>query len=539
MKKRLSVLLPVMLAFVMFLSACSSDNDSSSALNTGENTSAVSEESAIEDHEKEGFVAALFGDASSSGKNITVISEEATMVDLESYANYPEEIFGSHIASAIYEKDGIYYTEDEELSAELGKASIILNGQKKTGNVSFGLHDGISKDSYDLKIAGFNKTDMLQIINQDLYVSEGSVFTKTDFLHTEDDTWTVTHKDYPFVFAVSPDGGNEIFYMPTDDSESIIYESAVVRYIKLDENGECVIYFYADALFNGEPYEIEGLASAVFGDTSVPSSSDISTSEDNAGALEEITAEDLESYANYPEEVCGNHITSAIYKKDEIYYTEDEELSAELGKASIILNGTKKTGNVSFGLHDGISKDSYDLKIAGFNKTDMLEIINHDLYVSEGSVFTKTDFLHTEDDTWTVYHKDYPFVFAVSPDGGNEVFYMPTNDSESIIYENAVVRYIKLDENGECVIYFYADATFNGEPYEIEGLAAAVFEGASDSSSSSLSDDECGLCFGDGKCRSCGGSGSKEAYSPGLGRWAQDCPSCTGGECRECGGTGK
>ena len=79
----------------------------------------------------------------------------------------------------------------------------------------------------------------------------------------------------------------------------------------------------------------------------------------------------------------------------------------------------------------------------------------------------------------------------------------------------------------------------NGEPYEIEGLAAAVFEGASASSSSSSSDDRCGVCFGDGKCNSCGGSGLKEAYSPDLGRWAQDCPSCTGGKCRECGGTGK
>ena len=507
MKKRLAVLSPIMLAFIAFFSGCSSDDGASSTF--------------------------------SIGKNIVTISEETTIEDLGSYANYPEEISGSHIASAIYEKDGIYYTEDEELSAELGKASIILNGKKKTGNVSFGLHEGISKDSYDLKIAGFHKTDMLEIINHDLYVSEGSLFTKTDFLHEEDDTWTVTHRDYPFVFSVSPDGGNEVFYMPTTDSDSIVYESAVVRYIKLDETGECVIYFYANATFNGEPYEIEGLAAAVFGDASGSSSSTVSTGENDADISEETTIEDLGSYANYPEEISGSHIASTIYEKDGIYYTEDEELSAELGKASIILNGKKKTGNVSFGLHEGISKDSYDLKIAGFHKTDMLEIINHDLYVSEGSLFTKTDFLHEEDDTWTVTHRDYPFVFSVSPDGGNEVFYMPTTDSDSIVYESAVVRYIKLDETGECVIYFYANATFNGEPYEIEGLAAAVFEGASGSSSSSYSDDKCGLCFGDGKCRSCGGSGFTESYSPGLGREAVDCPSCIGGKCRECNGNGK
>lgn len=269
------------------------------------------------------------------------------------------------------------------------------------------------------------------------------------------------------------------------------------------------------------------------------SSSPFGADKNIATISEETTIEDLGSYANYPEEISGSHIASAIYKKDGMYYTEDEELSAEPGKASIILNGKKKTENVSFGLHEGLSKDSYDLKIAGFNKTDMLEIINQNLYVSEDSVFTRTDFLHEEDDTWTVYHRDYSFVFSVSPDGGNEVFYMPAADSDSIVYESAAVRYIKLDETGECVIYFCADATFNGEPYEIEGLAAAVFEGASGSSSSSYSEDRCGLCFGDGKCRSCGGSGFTESYSPGLGREAVDCPSCIGGKCRECNGSGK
>jgi len=504
MKKQLIALLSVLLASAMFLSACSADDDSSASFSIGE--------------------------------KVVTIAEETNLEDLGIHANYSDEIAGNHITSAILLEDGKYYrTSDNELSAELGYASIILNGKKKTGNVSFGL----SVDSYDLKIAGFNKTDMLEIVNHNLYVSEGSILTQTDFLHEEDDTWTVYHSDYPFVFSVSPDAGNEVFYMPTYDSESIVYESAVVRYIKLDENGECVIYFYASATFDGEPYEIEGLAAALFEGASVSSSSDISASKNSAGTLEEISVEELESYANYPEEIAGSHIGSAIYEKDRTYYTEDEELSAELGKASIILNGKKKTGNVAFTLHEGISEDAYDLKIAGFNKTDMLEIINHNLYVSEGTVFTKTDFLHEEDDTWTVYHRDYPFVFSVSPDGGNEVFYMPTYDSESILYESAVVRYIKLDETGECVIYFYANATFNGEPYEIEGLAAAMFEGASSSSSSSSSDERCGVCFGDGKCRSCGGSGTKEAYSPGLGRWAQDCPSCTGGKCRECGGSGK
>jgi len=518
MKKQRTFFLCLILTSVMVLSACSSADSSS----------------------------ASFG----IGKKAVTIAEETTIEDLGAYANYPEEIAGNHITSAIYEKDGIYYTEDEELSAELGKASIILNGEKKTGNVTFTLHEGISKDSYDLKIAGFHKTDMLEIVNENLYVSEGSVFTKSDFIHEEDDTWTVYHKGYPFVFSVSPDGGNEVFYMPTTDSDSILYENAAVRYIKLDETGECVIYFYANATFNGEPYEIEGLAAAVFGNTETNlSSSTDSEEEASSNSLnlfggkdmisEETTIEDLESFANYPEEITGGHITSAIYEKGGTYYTEDEELSASLGHASIILNGEKKTGNATFTLHEGIGKDSYDLKIAGFHKTDMLEIVNESLYVSEGSVFTKTDFLHEEDDTWTVYHKGYPFVFSVSPDGGDEVFYMPTTDSDSILYENAVVRYIKLDETGECVIYFYANATFNGEPYEIEGLAAAVFEGASASSSSSSSDDRCGVCFGDGKCNSCGGSGLKEAYSPDLGRWAQDCPSCTGGKCRECGGTGK
>ena len=275
------------------------------------------------------------------------------------------------------------------------------------------------------------------------------------------------------------------------------------------------------------------------------------SSEDNSSAsfsigkkvvtiAEETSVEELGNYANYPEEIAGNHITSAILLEDGKYYrTADSELSTELGYASIIFNGEKKTGNVTFNLHEGIGKDSYDLKIAGFNKTDMLEIINQNLYVSEGSVLTTSDFLHEEDDTWTVYHKGYPFVFSVSPDGSNEVFYMPTTDSDSILYENAVVRYIKLDETGECVIYFYANATFNGESYEIEGLAAAMFEGASSSSSSSSSDERCGVCFGDGKCRSCGGSGLTESYSPGLGRKAVDCPSCIGGKCRECGGSGK
>ena len=231
MKKQRTVFLCLMLASVMVLSACSSADSSS----------------------------ASFG----IGKKAVTIAEETTLEDLGSYANYPEEIAGNHITSAIYEKDGIYYTEDEELSAELGKASIILNGEKKTGNVTFTLHEGISKDSYDLKIAGFHKTDMLEIVNENLYVSEGSVFTKSDFIHEEDDTWTVYHRDYPFVFSVSPDGGNEVFYMPTTDSDSILYENAAVRYIKLDETGECAIYFYANATFNGEPYEIEGLAAAV------------------------------------------------------------------------------------------------------------------------------------------------------------------------------------------------------------------------------------------------------------------------------------
>ena len=254
---------------------------------------------------------------------------------------------------------------------------------------------------------------------------------------------------------------------------------------------------------------------------------------------EETSLEELGNHANYPDEITGSHITSEILLEEGKYYrTSDNELSAELGYASIILNGEKKTGKASFNLHDGISKDSYDLKIAGFHKTDMLEIVNHDLYVSEGSVLTMSDFIHEEDDCWTVYHKGYPFVFSVSPDGGDEVFYMPTTDSDSILYESAAVRYIKLDETGECVIYFYANATFNGEPYEIEGLVAAMFDGASDSSSAS-SEERCGVCFGDGKCNSCGGSGVQESYSPGLERSTVDCPSCTGGKCRECGGSGK
>ncbi|MBE6008428.1 MAG: hypothetical protein E7235_04420 [Lachnospiraceae bacterium] len=269
------------------------------------------------------------------------------------------------------------------------------------------------------------------------------------------------------------------------------------------------------------------------------SSADFSIEKKVVTIAEETTIEDLGKHSNYPEEISGSHIASALILEDGKYYrTDDNVLSTELGKASIIINGQEKTGNVTFGLHNGLSKDSYDLKIAGFNKTDMLEIINHNLYVSEGSIFTKSDFIHEEDDCWTVYHRDYPFVFSISPDGSNDIFYMPTYDSDSILYENAVVRYIKLDENGECIVYFYANATFNGEPYEIEGLAAAMFEGASSSSSSSSSD-HCGVCFGDGRCRSCGGSGTQESYSPGLGRTPADCPSCIGGKCSECGGSGK
>ncbi|MBQ3032069.1 MAG: hypothetical protein IJD29_06230, partial [Anaerotignum sp.] len=87
MKKQRTVFLCLMLASVMVLSACSSADSSSASF--------------------------------SIGKKAVTIAEETTLEDLGAYANYPEEIAGNHITSAIYEKDGIYYTEDEELSAEL------------------------------------------------------------------------------------------------------------------------------------------------------------------------------------------------------------------------------------------------------------------------------------------------------------------------------------------------------------------------------------------------------------------------------------
>jgi len=58
------------------------------------------------------------------------------------------------------------------------------------------------------------------------------------------------------------------------------------------------------------------------------------------------------------------------------------------------------------------------------------------------------------------------------------------------------------------------------------------------SSDEDFYDRDCPDCY-NGDCRSCGGRGYTESYSPGLGREKEDCWRCSNGNCTRCGGDGK
>lgn len=236
------------------------------------------------------------------------------------------------------------------------------------------------------------------------------------------------------------------------------------------------------------------------------------------------------------QKAVGTRLSDAYYRtaNGAYYNSSDGKLSARAGECAILVNGTDRyTGTVDF-----YSSSSIDeLRVTGYWRDDEVAINFPKDRPMTGDVYTIDEFRQLAGEgRWRVPTHETAMMLTHEGVQG-----YPKTGPDSAV-DALTVRILNWDKNGDTVLYFYAEATLNGQPYQIEGLAVANWRDADRSSSSSSGgDQDCLTCRGTGRCTTCGGSGTVLNWMPGTLKYVeQTCTGCGGsGSCRDCGGSGR
>lgn len=250
--------------------------------------------------------------------------------------------------------------------------------------------------------------------------------------------------------------------------------------------------------------------------------------------------------------IDGNHIdvfglgksaTAGLYiMPDGSFQTSDGRLNAQLNKATVIRDGKKLKADAHYNLNNSewLMVNEYHRNEDFFFAVDPEYTVQGDYYWCSSFVEGRYSFVDGDADrVMDNGHGENPF-FVVA---ANNHRYGPTQTDNR--FESLFVRVMYYKEDETAVYYVYAKLK-DSEPSEIEALCAISLkveeaEEEKQSGGSSIFDkDECGACFGDGKCNTCGGSGTKRTWT-GDSYITQDCTGafCNNGRCNQCGGDGE
>lgn len=228
-------------------------------------------------------------------------------------------------------------------------------------------------------------------------------------------------------------------------------------------------------------------------------------------------------------------------KNDKRYETTDGRMKVEKGKAYVLCDGEKNTAEAAW-------KRSGNKITVTVELTDDLtaQLVYYEDKVQQGDVLL----LGTVEEEYNT--------FTLSTEKKS----ISATQTGKCSFENVTLRFMYMGDDGEVVIYLFAQP-MDGSTYprQIEMLCAVNTTpeekeeqsgGSGSGSGGSWWDDDdepyqpdhskldCLTCGGDGDCNTCGGYGEVERYAGNGDTVTSKCSSCYGsGNCRTCGGSGK
>ena len=223
-------------------------------------------------------------------------------------------------------------------------------------------------------------------------------------------------------------------------------------------------------------------------------------------------------------------------KRNKRYETSDGRLKTKKGEALVLCDGEEINAQVSWkrsGKKITVTMDIGNDRIA--------EIVYYEDKVEQGDVRI----------LGSVQEKDTTFNLSM---GDARISATQTGNPA---FENVTLRFMYLGDDGEVVLYLYAQpldgvnyleqieilCAFNTTPAESSssgGSGGGLGWGNNEPFKPDHSKLDCLTCGGDGDCNTCGGYGEVERYAGGGDTVRSKCSSCYGsGDCRTCGGSGK
>ena len=227
---------------------------------------------------------------------------------------------------------------------------------------------------------------------------------------------------------------------------------------------------------------------------------------------------------------------------DGSFQTSDGRLNAQLNKATVIRDGKKIKADAHYNLNksEWLMVNEYHRNEDFFFAVDPEYTVQGDYYWCSSFVEGRYSFVDGDaDKVMNNGHGENPY-FVLS---ANNHRYGPTQSNNR--FESLFVRVMYYKEDETAVYYVYAKLK-DSEPSEIEALCAVSLKveeekNEAQSGGSSIFDKkECSVCFGDGRCNRCNGSGTVRKWT-GDSYITQDCTGafCNNGRCNQCGGDGE
>jgi hypothetical protein len=232
----------------------------------------------------------------------------------------------------------------------------------------------------------------------------------------------------------------------------------------------------------------------------------------------------------------GESVAAGLKQIRKGYETSDGRLRAKLGQAEVICDGKKLAGTATW---KRSGKRIFVTVEAGDELT--AEIMFYEDEVEQNDLFR----LETIE--------EYPASFTLTLDDEK----IGAGSTGALSFHCVSLRFMHLDEDGDVVLYLYAQpmntrqfpetveffCVVNTTPEEKKdtGSGGGFFGGSNDKPFvPEFAKLDCLTCGGDGDCNSCGGYGEVERYAGGGDTVRSKCSSCHGsGNCRTCGGSGK
>ena len=135
--------------------------------------------------------------------------------------------------------DGSYKTTDGRLSAALGTAVVLINGEQKIGTVAF----ETTKDGIDeLTISGYNGTDQITLNVKENFMQQNNIYRFRELANTE---------EIKLRFVIDGKGG-------TIGYKTSLFDQVSLRPMYYENDGDVVYYIYGKTT-DENPTEIEVL----------------------------------------------------------------------------------------------------------------------------------------------------------------------------------------------------------------------------------------------------------------------------------------